>query len=359
MPAFRAEGREVTTHRGLAQRRRLHPDAAGLPRRAGVPVRLLRRRHDHDRRRARRGRSEQTCRMRSRAISAAAPATARSPMRSHGIADVEEDIAGQACGASLRQPVRARRSSPARPATRWTSRWRGCCTSRCCARRTRMRASWRIDRERGARRAGRRRGLHLGGRAAPALQHRDARGPPGRSRTTPTCSTTSCASSASASPPWSPRPRPPPRRPAGCSTSTTRSCPPCSTRSRPCCPDAPLLHDKGVGAADGNIYVDIHGEVGSVADGLRRGRRRARGDLLHLPRAARAPGDARLHRLARRRRARPCPHQLAGAVHRAAEALPPVRPARRATCTCSPSASAAGSAASRRCSPRTSACSRR
>jgi CO/xanthine dehydrogenase Mo-binding subunit/aerobic-type carbon monoxide dehydrogenase small subunit (CoxS/CutS family) len=32
-------------------------------------------------------------------------------------------------------------------------------------------------------------------------------------------------------------------------------------------PDAPVLHDKG-GAEKGNIYVDIHGEVGSVADGF-------------------------------------------------------------------------------------------
>jgi putative selenate reductase molybdopterin-binding subunit len=32
-------------------------------------------------------------------------------------------------------------------------------------------------------------------------------------------------------------------------------------------PDAPILHDKG-GAEKGNIYVDIHGEVGSVADGF-------------------------------------------------------------------------------------------
>jgi putative selenate reductase molybdopterin-binding subunit len=33
-------------------------------------------------------------------------------------------------------------------------------------------------------------------------------------------------------------------------------------------PDAPILHDKG-GAEKGNIYVDIQGEVGSVADGFR------------------------------------------------------------------------------------------
>src|SRR5262249_32643834 len=32
-------------------------------------------------------------------------------------------------------------------------------------------------------------------------------------------------------------------------------------------PDAPILHHKG-GEEKGNIYVDIHGEVGSVADGF-------------------------------------------------------------------------------------------
>ncbi|HYJ43276.1 MAG TPA: 2Fe-2S iron-sulfur cluster-binding protein, partial [Xanthobacteraceae bacterium] len=33
-------------------------------------------------------------------------------------------------------------------------------------------------------------------------------------------------------------------------------------------PDAPILHDKG-GEEKGNIFVDIHGEVGSVADGFK------------------------------------------------------------------------------------------
>src|SRR5260370_21178849 len=33
-------------------------------------------------------------------------------------------------------------------------------------------------------------------------------------------------------------------------------------------PDAPGLHAKGIGA-DRNVYVDIHGEVGSVADGFK------------------------------------------------------------------------------------------
>src|SRR5215475_15669180 len=40
------------------------------------------------------------------------------------------------------------------------------------------------------------------------------------------------------------------------------------TCALPISPDAPVLHDKG-GAEKGNIYVDIHGEVGSVADGFK------------------------------------------------------------------------------------------
>ena len=95
----------------------------------------------------------------------------------------------------------------------------------------------------GAGGAGRGRGLHLGGRAAPALQHRDARGSPRRPRRH-----------------LHPRQRRALRRPArrrgggrdrgrrgsGCRRSTvdTRSCPPCSTPGA-MAPDAPILHDKG------------------------------------------------------------------------------------------------------------------
>ena len=98
----------------------------------------------------------------------------------------------------------------------------------------------------------------------------------------------------------------------------------------------------------GNIYVEIHGEVGNVADGF------TEADAVHertystSPGAARAPGDARHDRLARRRRANSGPHQLAGAVHRPSEALPTCSASFRTGFTSSPSGSAAGSAASRR-----------
>ena len=55
VPAFRADGREVTTIEGLAQRQRTASDAARFPRRARLPMRLLHRRHDHDRRLAQPG----------------------------------------------------------------------------------------------------------------------------------------------------------------------------------------------------------------------------------------------------------------------------------------------------------------
>jgi len=106
-------------------------------------------------------------------------------------------------------------------------------------------------------------------------------------------------------------------------------------------PMAPVLHDKGL-EAKGNIYVDIGGEVGSVADGL------AAADAVHemsystLARPARASGDARLHLLAQPGRTAACAHQFAGAFHCAAEALPPVWAAPARTCTCSPSASGGG-----------------
>ena len=78
MPAFRAAGREVTTIEGLAKDGALHPMQQAFLECAGLPVRLLRRGHDHDRRRARAKNSGRTCRMRSRATYAGAPAIGRS-----------------------------------------------------------------------------------------------------------------------------------------------------------------------------------------------------------------------------------------------------------------------------------------
>ena len=112
-------------------------------------------------------------------------------------------------------------------------------------------------------------------------------------------------------------------------------------------PNAPILHHKG-GEARGNIYVEIHGENGSVEDGFKAADVDPREDLLDLAGPARASRDPRLPGVARRRWTDPRPHQLAGAVHRQAEARSTSSACFRATFTCSPSASAADSAASRR-----------
>ena len=128
-------------------------------------------------------------------------------------------------------------------------------------------------------------------------------------------------------------------------------------------PDAPILHDKG-GAEKGNIFVDIHGEVGSVADGFEaadavhemtystsrvqhvhletHGSIAWRGDdgRIHVRTSSQAPfiaqsealphlrpasaRPARLHRARRRRLRRQAGDALGGSLRaRAAQARPP------------------------------------
>ena len=129
MPAFRAAGRAVTTIEGLAAEDGAPAsDAAGLPRRAGVPVRLLRRRHDHDRRRARCGAARRSA---ARAQGQSLPLhglSRPSPTRCTASAGWRRTWPAHACGASLRNPVRRSDRDRRKPATRWMSRWRGCCT---------------------------------------------------------------------------------------------------------------------------------------------------------------------------------------------------------------------------------------
>ena len=92
-------------------------------------------------------------------------------------------------------------------------------------------------------------------------------------------------------------------------------------------PGAPVLHRQG--RRGKGQHLCRHPRRGRQRGGrLHGGRRRPRDDLLHLARSARPSRNAWLDRLARRRRTAACPHQLAGAVHRPAEALPSLRPAR-------------------------------
>jgi putative selenate reductase molybdopterin-binding subunit len=121
-------------------------------------------------------------------------------------------------------------------------------------------------------------------------------------------------------------------------------------------PNAPLLHDKG-GVERGNIFVDIHGEVGSVADGFAAAEAvhemtysTSRVQHVHLEThgsIAWRSDDGRLH-----------VRTSSQAPFIAQEKLCHIFGRGRATCMSSPSASAAASAASRRCSPRIYACSR-
>ncbi len=111
-------------------------------------------------------------------------------------------------------------------------------------------------------------------------------------------------------------------------------------------PDAPVLHDKGE-AEKGNVFVDIHGEVGSVADGLKAADAvhemtysTSRVQHVHLEThgsIAWRGDDGRLH-IAPARRHRSSSSRSSATSSACAPA----------TCTSSPNASAAGSAASRR-----------
>ena len=354
MPAFRAAGRQVTTIEGLAQDGVLHPMqqafldaqafqcgfcAAGMimtaaalddEQRADLPHAL----------------KGNLCRCTGyRAIADAL----------HGKAEVEDDVAGHACGASLPNPF-ARGDRHRQGALHHGRRHGGAAAHQGAALAPRACAHPRDRPRQGDGRAGRGRGLHLGGRAAPALQHGDARGPPGRSGRH-----------------LHPRQRGALRRPArrrGRRRDRGRRREGLPAARRQLRDPARGLRSgrrHGAGCADParqgrraeRQHLRRHPRRGRQRGGRFRGRRRrARDDLFHLPRPARAPGDARLHRL----------EGDDGRLHvRTSSQAPFIAKQKlchlfglpRATSTSSPSASAAGSAASRRCSPRICACSPR
>ena len=182
MPAFRAAGPRGHDDRGARAGRRAASDAAGLSRRAGLSVRLLRRRHDHDRGRARRGAAGRPA---ARAQGQSMPLH-RLPLHRRractASTEIEEDVAGKACGASLPNPFGEGDRHRPGPLHHGRRHRRACCISRCCARPTPMPASSPSAASKAHGGARRGRGLHLGGRAAPALQHGAPRGPSGRSR---------------------------------------------------------------------------------------------------------------------------------------------------------------------------------
>ena len=206
------------------------PDAAGVPRRAGLPVRVLHRRHGHDR-----GHAEPRSRSagpaaapqgqpvplhrlsRHRGRARAARPTSRTPRAG-------EPPFGRSLPRARRPPrwsrARALHAGLARDGLLHLKLLRSPHAARPDRRRSTRRPRWPfpacmavLTHGDAPRRCSRPRSTRL----------------PRTTRTTPACSTTSCGSSASGWPPSSPRPRRPPKRAAARSRSTTRSCPPCST----------------------------------------------------------------------------------------------------------------------------------
>ena len=168
-------------------------------------------------------------------------------------------------------------------------------------------------------------------------------------RTTPTCSTTWCGSSANGWSPCSPTPSAPQKRAAGGSWSSTRCFPPFSTPKRrwttgrrSCTVRRPVRRTTRYR----NILLELHGDIGDVEAGF------AEADVIHegtyfSPRVQHAHlethgsiawmQDGRLN----------VRTSFAIAVDRQSQAVPPVRACGPTSCACSASASAADSAASR------------
>ena len=232
MPAFPRRRARSDDHRRPGGGWRPAPNAAGIPRCTRIPVRLLRRGHGHDRRCSEAALTTPICRTRSRAICVAVPDIAPSPMRWPGCALRRRTSPARPVGRACATPS-LRRSSPGKPVTRWISRWKGCCISRCCGRRMRMRGFFALDaREqlpcRGSSKSSPGRTCRAGSTARPPTRITWS------IPTTPTCWTMWCALSGSVSPPLSRRPRRRRKRPVGCSRWSMKSYPQCSIRRRPC-----------------------------------------------------------------------------------------------------------------------------
>ena len=266
VPAFRAEGRKVTTIEGLAPEGGMHPVqkafhdaqafqcgfcAAGMimttagmseEQKADLPHAL----------------KGNLCRCTGyRSITDAL----------NGRCNIEADAAGKACGASLPNPFtdailtgRARYTMDvAMPgmlhlkvlrSPHAHARIAGISTRR---RRWRCPASSRSMTGRTCR----------GGSTAPHCTRIISSIP-----TTPTCSTMSCASPDSASPRWLRRAKARRKPDVARLRSSMNSSRPSSIRSLQWNPVLPLLHDKDVVTDSGNIYCDLHGEIGDTAKGF-------------------------------------------------------------------------------------------
>ena len=103
-PAFRADGREITTIEGLAKNGELHPMQRAFLDAQGISVRLLLRRHDHDGGGARRAAARRPAACPQGQSVSMYRLSVDSPMRFTGRTNVDDDIAGKSCGASLPNP---------------------------------------------------------------------------------------------------------------------------------------------------------------------------------------------------------------------------------------------------------------
>ena len=328
-PAFRADGREVTTIEGLGSPDDLHPmqrqfrDAPGFQCgfcTAGMimTAATFTDAQKQDLPRALKG---NLCRCTGyRAIEDAV----------NGVAAIEDAAARPGGRHQRRGARRHRRGHRPRRVHHGHRDRRACCTSRCCTPRTPTPASSRSTRPP-------RWPCPACTGCTPGRTCRGSCSPPrstpitSSTPTTPTSSTTSCASSASGWSPCWPTRSAPRRRAAGKVVVEYEVLPAVFDPEEAMADGAPQLHgsdDPFVRDPEHNILLELHGEIGDIEAGFRRGRRDPRGHLLLAARAARAPGDARVDRLDGGRPAER-PHQFAVAVDREGQARPPVRPASR------------------------------
>ncbi len=284
---------------------------------------VLRRRHDHDRGRARRDAARRP-----------AACAQRQPLPLHRLSLDQRCACRHRRGRGRYRRPRLRRQ-PAEPVRRGDRdrqgplhhghRGRGHAPHQGAALAPCPRA-YRVDRpQQGPGGAGGGRGLHLGGCAAPALQHGHPRGPPGRSRRL-LCARQCGALRRPARRRGRRRDRGPGRARLPASRRHVRH-PARGVRSRRCHGPG-RAHPPPEGRRGERQHLRRHPRRGRQREGrLRRRRRRARDDLLDLAGAARAPGDPRLDCVARRGWPIACAHQHAGAFHCPAETLPHLRAA--------------------------------
>ena len=178
IPAYRAEGLQVTTIEGLAKDGELHPMQQPVPRGAGLPVRVLHGRHDHD-----------GVHLQRRGSPGPAAASERQSLPLHRLPRHRGRHPRRAHrrGGSAWQGGRVRRRRPAGPEVvtgkaRYTldTAMEGMLHLKVLRSPHAHARIVSIDKYRRARGAGRARGLHLGGRAAQALHHLHPRGLPRR-----------------------------------------------------------------------------------------------------------------------------------------------------------------------------------